>query len=502
MLEINGYQLRNLQEQVEKNKDDILAIINEQGTLNQFGLKVVEQYDTLNELPTVEEYKQENPNAEYGDTIAIGTTAPYSLYVLTRANATHPDDYWFNIGQFPMPGPKGDKGNTGETGNTGPRGLQGIQGPQGIQGVPGKQGPVGPKGATGDTGATGPKGDKGDPGDPFKIIGKLNNTNQLPTPTEAIRSNAYIIPDENEVNHIWVITGETTLVWTDGGAFQGIQGPQGPQGIQGPEGPQGEQGIKGEKGDTGIQGPQGIQGPRGETGPQGPAGVTAEEVALSNANQGTLTDEQLAKLQSNVLNYITLNNEIYRLNDKQTVNGYLVYSHEGQDNTHTFMLKAITVTISTKGWVLYSFIPQSKLTFDTIPKANSTNPVTSGGVYNIISPLYQNCKVGNMTVNQGAKFDNQFIVESYVQFGGAQHKRIDYFGTLSNIPGNKTVTVTCPDGFGSTFKNITGSCNGAFKNWERFGSMELKFGSGKTFTIYFADDQGMKGCAFHITTIL
>ena len=246
MLEINGYQLRNLQEQVEKNKDDILAIINEQGTLNQFGLKVVEQYDTLNQLPTVDEYKQENPNAEYGDTIAIGTTAPYSLYVLTRANATHPDDYWFNIGQFPMPGPKGDKGDIGETGNTGPRGLQGIQGPQGIQGVPGKQGPVGPKGATGDTGATGPKGDKGDPGDPFKIIGKLNNTNQLPTPTEAIRSNAYIIPDADEINHIWVITGETTLVWTDGGAFQG---------------------VKGEKGEIGPMGPQGVQG---EVGPMGP----------------------------------------------------------------------------------------------------------------------------------------------------------------------------------------------------------------------------------------
>lgn len=408
MLEINGYQLRNLQEQVEKNKDDILSIINEQGTLNQFGLKVVEQYDTLNQLPTVDEYKQENPNAEYGDTIAIGITAPYSLYVLTRANTTHPEDYWFNIGQFPMPGPKGDKGDIGETGNTGPRGLQGIQGPQGIQGVPGKQGPVGPKGATGSTGATGPKGDKGDPGDPFKIIGKLNNTNQLPTPTEAIRSNAYLIPDTDGINHIWVITGETTLVWTDGGAFQGIQGPQGPQGIQGPEGPQGEQGIKGEKGDTGIQGPQGIQGPPGERGIQGPPGVTAEEVALSpaNANQGTLTDEQLAKLQSNVLNYITLNNEIYRLNDQQTVNGYLVYSHEGQDNTHTFMLKAITITISTKGWILYSFVPQNKLTFDTTPTANSTNPVTSGGIKTALNnkltnPNFSLNKNGYMKLSNG-----------------------------------------------------------------------------------------------------
>ena len=166
------------------------------------------------------------------------------------------------------------------------------------------------------------------------------------------------------------------------------------------------------------------------------------------------------------------------------------------------MLKAITVTISTKGWVLYSFVPQSKLTFDTIPKANSTNPVTSGGVYNTISPLHQNCKVGNMRVDQGAKFMNQFIIESYVQFGGSQHKKIDYYGRLNNIKGNTLTTVTCPDGFGSTFKNLTGSCTGTFKNWERIGSMELTFGSGNTITIYFGDDQGTKECQFHITTII
>ena len=402
MLEINGYELRNLQEQVEKNKNDIIAIINEQGTLNQFGLKVVEQYDTLNDLPTVDEYKQENPNADYGDTIAIGTTAPFSLYILTRASGTHPNDYWFEIGEFPMPGPKGDTGETGATGNTGPRG------PQGIQGVPGRQGATGPKGATGETGAKGDKGDKGDPGDPFKIIGKLSNTNQLPTPTEAIRSNAYLIPDEDGVNHIWVITGESTLIWTDGGAFQGIQGEQGPQGIQGPEGPQGEQGIQGEKGDKGDQGVQGIQGVQGERGPQGPAGVTAEAIELTpaSATQGTLTDEQLTKLQSSVLNYILLNNEIYYCNDPQTDKGYLVYSHEGQDNTHTFMLKAITITLSTKGWILYTFTPQSKLTFDTTPTANSNNPVTSAGILNslngkLANPIFNLKKNGYIRLTNG-----------------------------------------------------------------------------------------------------
>ena len=60
----------------------------------------------------------------------------------------------------------------------------------------------------------GPKGDsiKGDPGDSFKIIGTLDGTNQLPTPTETIRSDAYLIADNTGRKHLWVITGDTELL--------------------------------------------------------------------------------------------------------------------------------------------------------------------------------------------------------------------------------------------------------------------------------------------------
>ena len=273
MFTIDGTEYRNLEEQVLKNKNDILSIMNEQGVLNQFGIKVVGQVAYLNLLPTPAEYEESNPNFEYGDAYAVGTQAPYGLYILTRANADKPNDYWFEIGQFPMPGPQGPKGDKGDTGSRGPQGSQGPQGVQGIQGPIGKQGPMGATGIQGPQGNTGPKGDKGDPGDSFKIVGTLSNVNQLPTPTEAIRTNAYLIPDENQYNHLWVITGTTTLLWTDAGQITGVQGPQGVQGIQGPEGPQGPQGIQGERGPQGVQGEQGIQG---DPGPQGPKGDTGD----------------------------------------------------------------------------------------------------------------------------------------------------------------------------------------------------------------------------------
>ena len=272
MLTIDGKEFRNLEEQVLKNQSDIKFIINEQGVLNQFGIKVVGQGADLIDLPSVETYKENNPNWDYGDTYAIGTVPPYSLYVLTRANESNAEDYWFNIGSFPAPGPKGDTGEQGPAGEVGPRGLQG---PQGIQGIQGRTGAVGPVGPTGAQGEQGPQGPQGLPGEGFKIIGVLNSTSQLPTPTEEIRSNAYLIEIDG-YNHLFVIVGDTTLEWFDAGSIEGIQGPQGIQGIQGPQGPAGDTGAQGETGPRGPQGIQGIQGPKGDTGPQGPKGDTGE----------------------------------------------------------------------------------------------------------------------------------------------------------------------------------------------------------------------------------
>lgn len=129
MLKFGNKEFRNLQEQVKKNMDDIMFILQEEGVLNEFGIKVVGQEESVIDMPTVDNYKEDNPDWEYGDAYAVGTEAPYELYILTRANGTHPDDYWFNIGEFPMPGPQGEQGPEGEQGpqgQTGPSGQDGI----------------------------------------------------------------------------------------------------------------------------------------------------------------------------------------------------------------------------------------------------------------------------------------------------------------------------------------------------------------------------------------
>ena len=338
MLTIDGKQYRNLEEQVQKNKDDIKFLRDEQGVLNQFGIKVIGQVQTRDDVPSVETYKEDNPDWQYGDTYAVGTEAPFELLVLTRANVDIPEDYWFDIGDFPLAGPKGDKGDTGSQGPTGPQGLQGPQGVQGVQGTPGVQGIQGP---TGPQGPIGPQGPQGVPGESFNIVAQLNSTSQLPTPTEENRHQAYLV-EINSINHLFVIVGTDNLEWIDAGPIEGIQGP------------------KGDKGDTGSQGPQGIQGPTGPQGPQGIQGVPGSDATITNitlqsgATQGTLTENQLELIQQSTFNYLILDNECYLLMDNQVASGYMVYSHVGQDSTNNYFIKCITITVSTRGWVMSS----------------------------------------------------------------------------------------------------------------------------------------------------
>ena len=249
MIIYNDTVLRNLQEQVEKNKDDILYILTEAGTLNDFGIKVVGDGTSVDVLPDPSTY-----TGDFGDAYAIGTEPPYTLYIFTRAGGTHLTNYWFNIGQFPLQGPKGDKGDPG---SKGPKGDQGLQGPMGLQGPTGAAGPAGPQGPSGPQGIQGqrgPQGPKGDPGDPFQIAAKLTSTAQLPDPETVSRNTAYLIPDPNEPNtyDLYVITGENgSREWTNAGHVQSVEGPQGEPGAQGPQGPQG---LKGDKGDQGASG--------------------------------------------------------------------------------------------------------------------------------------------------------------------------------------------------------------------------------------------------------
>ena len=84
-----------------------------------------------------------------------------------------------------------------------------IKGPQGVQGK---------------------QGERGKPGAPFQIVGKLNSASELPPPTEEIRSNAYLIPGNIDLD-LWVIMGEATLTWENTGTV--TEGPPGPAGLAG-----------------------------------------------------------------------------------------------------------------------------------------------------------------------------------------------------------------------------------------------------------------------------
>ena len=117
--------------------------------------------------------------------------------------------------------------------------------------------------------------------------------------------------------------------------------------------------------------------PRGDVGPSGDTaqGITINSAA--SATSGTLTEEQLTTLQASDQNYIIFNNEIYRLEDKQHDTGFLIYSHTGQDSTKTMFIKEITITISTRGWVLSKLQPQAY-------NANTIIGTTSGESSNYV----------------------------------------------------------------------------------------------------------------------
>ena len=268
----DGKLYLNLEKQVQKNKEDIEYIINQEGALNQFGLRVVGQVDTISDMPTIQAYKQSNPNWEYGDAFMVGASTAEAtvvdvdnatLLVLTRANTIYPNDFWMNLGKFPKPGPVGPKGEQGEQGIQGEHGLDVTSGigipatqpPQGttyinattgdvyrrynniwqlignIKGATGSIGPAGPQGKTGPIGQTGATGPQGPRGIGVNILGTLTSTSQLPDPTTVGKDSAYIIPADG-VNHLWVIEGTDNLVWTDFGTA-GL-------------------GEKGDKGDTGV----------------------------------------------------------------------------------------------------------------------------------------------------------------------------------------------------------------------------------------------------------
>ena len=76
MLAFGNKEFRNLQEQVLENMRQIDDIKQAVVVLDEFGIKVIGQIESADELPDPETYE-----GDFGDAYAVGTEAPYELYI-------------------------------------------------------------------------------------------------------------------------------------------------------------------------------------------------------------------------------------------------------------------------------------------------------------------------------------------------------------------------------------------------------------------------------------
>ena len=245
MITVNNVELRNLQEQVLKNKQDIAKHYDLDRVMADFGIKVVGKIDYISDLPDPATYV-----GDYGSTYVVGTQYPYSFWIWTRANvnAGQPEDYWLDYGQLSIVGPTGPQGNPGPrgpagvspkiyTGNSPQASANGdlyinttngnlyqtisgsivlvgnIMGPAGAQG---KQGDQGKQGIQGPPGTPGPRGDVGGL---VNIAGIVNSSDQLPLPSTIGNVTYAYLVGTSAPYALWVQVGETpeTSVWMNMG---------------------------------------------------------------------------------------------------------------------------------------------------------------------------------------------------------------------------------------------------------------------------------------------
>lgn len=252
MITVNGKELRNLEEQVQANKNTIERIIEGEELLARLGIKVVGQVETADELPNPVTYE-----GEFGDAFLVGDDTPYDYYIFTRPFEGETDPQWFNLGPFPVAGPQGPQGIQGPKGADGVRGSQWFSGTGqpattsgynigdyyinvgtgniwhlhdvdgiakwllegNIMGPQGPQGPVGPAGPQGEVGPQGPEGPIGPTASTVEILGIYSSIDDLPDPYETARNAGALVGPIGNYN-VFIIAGdENSLYWTDAGPF-------------------------------------------------------------------------------------------------------------------------------------------------------------------------------------------------------------------------------------------------------------------------------------------
>lgn len=254
----DGTWLRNLEEQVLENKEQIAMHWNVDRVLADFGIKVLGRFDSAADL--YDRTKVNPDDLSYGDAYLIGTEVPYDVYVWTRANpnAGQTIDYFLNIGKISIVGPQGPVGERGEPGPKGEIGtrwtvgvaptslntpnkldvwldtaktdnlgnvyqydgynwvltgnIRGPQGPQGLQGLQGPEGPEGPQG---------PVGPQGDAGGFINVWGILNSSSLLPSPSSLNNLTVAYLVGTTKPYDLYVQVGQSsaTAIWENTGPF-------------------------------------------------------------------------------------------------------------------------------------------------------------------------------------------------------------------------------------------------------------------------------------------
>ena len=256
--------MRNLQEQVQKNKEDIAKHYAIDRAMANLGIKVVGQVSTPQQLPGITNFPEAvDYQGEYGDTYAVGNkaevdagNASYEYWVFTRPdpNAGYTENYWLNVGRISIEGPQGPQGKPGDKGDPGQStrwytgefepanpnigdlylnktgmvfqftesgwiAIESIVGPQGAEGPRGKEGPQGPDGNQGLPGERGPAGG-------FTIAGILSQppTEDPDLAPEVINNlNIAYLVGSSEPYDLWIQIGTNieNAEWSNQGPISG-----------------------------------------------------------------------------------------------------------------------------------------------------------------------------------------------------------------------------------------------------------------------------------------
>lgn len=244
----DGDILRNLEEQVAENKRLIVAHYDVDRVLADLGITVVG--DALQSPPS----NLGIVGTKWGEAYPVGYQPPYDYYVWTRPTPNEENinnGEWFNIGPLAIPGPRGFAGPQGLTGPQG-ESTQWYTGDNPNQVASPREGDLfldsisgdvyqysngawsakanirGSRGATGATGATGPQGIQGEqgpqgeqglPGSAVRIVGILDDVDQLPEPADQEYGTAYLIKDSSDNYIIWVALPDDNY-WEQAGPIQ------------------------------------------------------------------------------------------------------------------------------------------------------------------------------------------------------------------------------------------------------------------------------------------